>query len=175
MDRDPASSEELVDRPLDPEDAVRELAVDVVVPADDPPGSDLAEPRVEVLLNGLVVVAGVDEDVVMPPEGTRLTAAEVGILRAWIDQGANWPDELAGKVEDKRDWWSLKPLAKPAVPRVADSGIRNPIDAFIRDRLKTEGYNHSPEADRRTLIRRLYFDLIGLPPSPEELADGAAY
>jgi mono/diheme cytochrome c family protein len=115
-------------------------------------------------------VAGADEDVLMPPEGKRLTAQEVGILRAWIDQGANWPDELAGKIEDKRDWWSLKPLAKPGVPGVADPGIRNPIDAFIRERLAKEGFKPSPEADRRTLIRRLYFDLIGLPPSPEEIA-----
>ena len=61
-------------------------------------------------------VAGLDDDVTMPPEGKRLSASEVGLLRAWIEQGAVWPDEAAGKVADKLDWWSLKPLVQPPVP-----------------------------------------------------------
>ena len=73
--------------------------------------------------------------------------------------------------EPKSDWWSLKPLAKPAVPILAShkSPIVNPIDAFIRAKLDEKGLRPSPGADRRTLIRRLYFDLIGLPPKPEEI------
>ena len=65
-------------------------------------------------------------------------------------------------------WWSLKPLVRPAVPVVPNPAARvaNPIDAFVLARLAEKGLAPSPEADRRTLIRRLYFDLIGLPPTP---------
>ncbi|MBI4661948.1 MAG: DUF1553 domain-containing protein [Verrucomicrobia bacterium] len=70
------------------------------------------------------------------------------------------------------DWWSLKPLRKPAVPQIReqDAGwIRNPIDAFILVKLREQGLEPSRETDRRTLVRRLYFDLVGLPPTPEEI------
>ena len=116
-------------------------------------------------------VAGMDDDVTMPPEGKRLSAQEVGLLRAWIDQGAIWPDEAAGKIADKTDWWSLKPLEQPAVPS-GEAGApapSNPIDAFIRQTLREKHFPHAPETDRRTLIRRLYFDLIGLPPTPQQV------
>lgn len=126
-------------------------------------------------------VAGLG-DLVMPPEGDRLTPAEIGLLRAWIDQGASWPDAVAGSVRDKRDLWSLKPLVRPPVPsgRFALENA-SPIDAFIRAKLAEHDFSSSPAADRRTLIRRVYFDLIGLPPSPEEVSafvadpDGSAY
>lgn len=72
------------------------------------------------------------------------------------------------KPTDRADWWSFKPIARPGVPRVAGD-IRNPIDAFVRARLQSEGLSPSKEADRRTLIRRVTFDLIGLPPTPEEI------
>ncbi len=108
----------------------------------------------------------------MPPDGDPLSAAQIGLVKAWIDQGANWPDGLAG--EDSRlDWWSLKPIKKPLVPAVADSDrafCRTPIDAFILKTLREKNLSHAPEADRRTLIRRLYFDLIGLPPTPDQVA-----
>ncbi len=107
------------------------------------------------------MVAGIG-DVTMPPEGDRLSAEEVGLLRAWIDQGAKWPDELAGELKDKSDWWSFKPL-----PEKADGGVS--IDAFIRAKLDSVGLRPAPQADRRTLVRRIYFDLIGLPPTPEEV------
>jgi len=74
----------------------------------------------------------------------------------------------------QRQFWSLQPRGKPAVPEFAAAAgggwVRNPIDAFILAKLQTAGLRPSPEADRPTLIRRLYFDLIGLPPSPEEIA-----
>jgi mono/diheme cytochrome c family protein len=98
----------------------------------------------------------------MPPKGPRLTAAEVATLRAWIDQGAQGPNDAA--AANPADWWSLKPLSKPAVP----SGV-NPIDHFVRAKLAEKGLTPSKEADRRTLIRRLYFDVIGLPPTPKEV------
>ena len=116
------------------------------------------------------LVSGLDPDKVMPPKGERLTAAQVGLLRAWIDQGAVWPDD--GKSGRTRSGhWSLQPLKMPAVPAIAGvkNGPANPIDAFIVARLATNGLALSREADRVTLIRRLSFDLTGLPPSPEEI------
>src|SRR5580765_5406856 len=79
------------------------------------------------------------------------------------------PDEKA--AASPTEWWSLKPFKRPAVPVVANQRwrIRNPIDAFILAKLEEKGLVPSPEADRRTLIRRLYFDLIGLPPTPEQI------
>jgi mono/diheme cytochrome c family protein len=119
-------------------------------------------------------VGGLDEDIQMPPRKPglkRLTREEIGLLRAWIDQGAVWPDGIDQvKLEDKSDWWSLKPLERPPVPAVQENQagwVRNPIDAFILAKLEGKGLSPSPEADRRTLIRRVYFDLTGLPPAPE--------
>ncbi|MEX2167895.1 MAG: PSD1 and planctomycete cytochrome C domain-containing protein [Pirellulales bacterium] len=115
-----------------------------------------------------------DGDLTMPPEGEQLSDREIAILRAWIDGGAVWPDEVAGEVVDKADWWSWQPLTRPAVPEVEHDGnsprIANPIDAFIVSELARHELRQAPQADRRTLIRRVYFDLIGLPPTPEEVA-----
>jgi len=110
------------------------------------------------------LVAGVEADRVMPPKGERLTAEQVGVLRAWIDQGATWP----GADDAGTAWWSLRPLAAPAVPTTR-TPTANPIDAFIRAKLAEKGLTPSPEADRRTLLRRLSFDLTGLPPTPDEV------
>jgi hypothetical protein len=125
------------------------------------PGKSTASPLIR-------YVAGLDRDVVMPPKGERLTPQEIGLLRAWIDQGATWPDAKQGQSEV---WWSLRPLVRPPVPVVADPtfAIRNPIDAFILAKLRDQGLTPSAEADRRALIRRVTFDLTGLPPTPEEI------
>lgn len=115
------------------------------------------------------LTAGLDPDRVMPPKGERLTAEQVGVLRAWIDQGAEWPGSASG---DPRDWWSLRPLRRPPLPTLSpddEARARNPVDRFILSKLREKGLAPSPEADRRTLIRRLYFDLIGLPPTPEDI------
>jgi mono/diheme cytochrome c family protein len=116
-------------------------------------------------------------DLEMPPtgKGEPLTSEEVGLLRAWIDQGAHWTTATGNPAEATPDlaanWWSLRPLTRPAVPPVTLSGARvaNPVDAFILARLAANHLNPSPEADRRTLIRRLSFDLLGLPPTPAEV------
>ena len=115
-------------------------------------------------------VAGLDEDMIMPQKGDRMTAEQIGVLRAWVDQGANWPVE--GQMQDpKKTHWAFQPLKRPEVPLVKDShaSLRNPIDAFVLAKLVEKGLTLSPEADRRTLIRRLNFDLLGLPPTPEEI------
>lgn len=113
-------------------------------------------------------VSGEDEEMLMPPKKStkgRLTAAELETLRTWIATGPEWPDELAGSTGDGKLHWSLAPLAKPAIP----GGTPNPIDSFIYARLAEKQLTPSPEADRRTLIRRVSCDLTGLPPSPGEV------
>ena len=112
------------------------------------------------------MVAGIG-DVTMPPEGNRLSAEEVGLLRAWIDQGAKWPDEAAGELKDKSDWWAFQPLPQSGTKK--EDGIARSIDAFIHRKLDSVGLRPAPQADRRTLVRRIYFDLIGLPPTPTEV------
>ncbi|MES2569927.1 MAG: DUF1549 domain-containing protein, partial [Verrucomicrobiota bacterium] len=108
-------------------------------------------------------VAGLDPEMKMPGKGDPLTAEQIAVLRAWIDQGAAWPESGVPVVEKKH--WSFQPVQRPEVP--ADLG--NPIDHFIRAKLVEKGIGSSPEADPPTLCRRLYFDLTGLPPTPEEL------
>lgn len=124
--------------------------------------------------SGLIArISSKDDDERMPPEGPPLSEKQIELLRAWIDQGANWPDTLAGKDADL-EHWSFHPIKKPAIPTVRDSAwITNAIDAFVLARLEREKVAPSPEADRYTLLRRLSLDLIGLPPTPEEVHEFA--
>ena len=105
------------------------------------------------------LVVSKDDDERMPQGAVPLTPGQIAILKAWIDQGAKWPSSDANH-------WSLRPLKSPAIPKAAGA---NPIDAFIRAKLAEKGFKPSPPADKRTLIRRLTFDLHGLPPTPEEI------
>ncbi|MBY0398291.1 MAG: DUF1549 domain-containing protein, partial [Thermoleophilia bacterium] len=118
-------------------------------------------------------VAGTDPDGnVMPPEGAAnpLTAEQVGILRAWIDAGANWPDAVAGKDGSKPAHWAFVKPTRPPLPPVKQADWpRNGIDHFTLARMEKEGVTPSAEADRVTLIRRLSLDLTGLPPTVEEV------
>jgi hypothetical protein len=109
-----------------------------------------------------------DRDTRMPPKGERLTSAEVGTLKRWIAEGAVWPESASMKKGDPLDWWSLKPLAKPTLP---SGDAAHPIDRFVLAQLKEKGLQPSGVADARTILRRLSFDLIGLPPTPDEIAD----
>ena len=118
------------------------------------------------------MVAGLEEGLDMPPEGDRLSPEEIGKLRRWIDEGAKWPADSTGSDTEPADWWSLRPLKSPVVPMTAGrppSWSSNPIDAFVFAKLAEARLSPTPEADRRTLIRRVYFDLIGLPPTPAEV------
>lgn len=117
------------------------------------------------------LVSGLEEKIVMPPAGKRLTAEEIALLRAWIDQGADWPAVRAvSAVQAKPSHWAFQPIRRvdPPVTR-NDAWVRNPIDQFVLARLEQEGVDPSPEAGKRTLIRRVSLDLTGLPPSPEEV------
>src|SRR5262245_21574959 len=114
----------------------------------------------------------------MPPK-KPLRAEEIALLRRWIDDGAAWE----GTVERVRkpitreprhagpDWWSLQKVRRPPLPTVKDKEwVRTPIDAFVLAALEAKGLSPAPLADRATLLRRITFDLIGLPPTPAEVA-----
>ena len=118
----------------------------------------------------VLYIAGVDPDIVMPPEGELLTKQQVGLIRAWIDQGAIWPTKKKDAGRSKETHWSYKTLKRPVVPNVeARTWIRNSIDTFVLKRLNAAHIEPSPSADRFTLIRRLSLDLLGLPPTPAEV------
>lgn len=119
------------------------------------------------------LVAGVHEGDVMPPEGDRLTDEEIGLLRAWIDQGAAWPpgaDVLDPRTEQAREHWAFQPLQSIEPPDVRDaSWVRTPVDRFILSALEAQGLTPAPPLDPRRLIRRMAFDIAGLPPTPDEI------
>ncbi len=109
----------------------------------------------------------------MPKNGEPLKTDEVAAIETWIAEGAKWPDgfRIEEAVVTNTDWWSFRPVVRPAVPEIRNpqSAIRNPVDAFVLAKQRVHGLSPSPEADRRTLIRRLTYDLAGLPPLPEEV------
>ncbi len=108
-------------------------------------------------------LSATDPDALMPPadSGLKLTTEQIATVRQWISEGAKWP-------EDERHWAFIPPT-RPAVPTVKDSDwVRNPIDAFVHARLEQEHLKPSAKADKLTLLRRVTFDLTGLPPAPEE-------
>jgi len=145
--------------------------------------------------NGAVLVAGKpeqsrlitavsykDPDLQMPPD-EQLSPDQVQVLTAWVRMGVPWPASSGAQqtakvtkskrrviTEEDRRFWSFQPVQDPPVPAADDAGwSRNAVDKFIFAKLKAEGLSPAPEADRATLIRRVYFDLIGLPPTPADV------
>lgn len=114
----------------------------------------------------ITAIRHMDRELKMPEE--KLPAAEIAAIEEWMRRGA--PDPRAPAMESTRQradqWWAMRNLAKPAVPRSSDA---HPVDAFVRAKLAEHSLDLSPEADRRTLIRNLTFDLHGLPPTPSEV------
>lgn len=116
-------------------------------------------------------------DAFMPPEGKPLSEEQVKAIETWIWQGAHWPEgrQLSESHLKDRSWWSLRPLKAIAVPDLDSDNEtvkqwpRNEVDHFVLEALLAKDLRPAPEADRRTLIRRLYFDLIGLPPTPNAI------
>lgn len=111
----------------------------------------------------------------MPKDGDPLTPSQVKIISKWIADGAHWPRDITIEPIAVTDtsWWSLQPHSLPNVPDVPNEWhqhVANPIDSFILAKLNEKGLTPSSRANRRTLIRRAYFDVIGLPPSRSEIA-----
>jgi hypothetical protein len=116
------------------------------------------------------IIAGMVPGKRMPRKGEPLSAREIGLLRAWIDQGLKWDETLLPAAVETPMHWAFRPVERPAVPRVQNSAwVRNPIDAFIAARHEAKGLVPTAEAPPRVLIRRLSLDLTGLPPTPDEV------
>ncbi len=107
----------------------------------------------------------------MPPSG-KLDSREIEDLKLWIDQGARWPQAVKPDAGSAKPFWSVQPILHPAPPKVRNSSwVRNPIDSFVLSSLERKGMVPAPLVGRRDLLRRVYFDVVGLPPSPKEVAD----
>jgi hypothetical protein len=114
-------------------------------------------------------VAGIGDQARMPMGGKPLPAAEIDLLKRWIDSGASWPDLGNENVQVSKHWAFVAPQ-RPALPAVSQAAwVRTPVDRFVLNKLDAEGLKPSPEADRITLLRRASLDLTGLPPTPEEV------
>jgi len=112
-------------------------------------------------------VSDPDEETRMPPELKPLTAEQIATIKAWIDQGATFPAD--DKPEpDPRDHWAFRTPLRPPVPKVEPAWGRNAIDWFLASEWQKRGLKPQPFADKRLLLRRVYLDLIGLPPTPEQ-------
>jgi len=138
---------------------------------DTGPGLVPGKPEESLLIQA---VARTHPDLKMPPKG-RLSEPAVSALRRWVEMGAPWSEALPatsttpGPSVD-RPHWAFEPIRPVPLPEVKDRGwVRTPVDAFIRSRLEREGLTPSPRADRRTLIRRATIDLLGIPPTAEEI------
>ena len=108
-----------------------------------------------------------DDDELMPPKG-KLTARDIATLTTWINEGAAWPEGVdLAKLEDRRDHWSFKPLSVSSSPQSSRS---SQIDAFVDARLADKKLHRSPPADPVSWLRRVTFDLTGLPPTPAEVS-----
>ena len=120
-------------------------------------------------------VHGAEPGMRMPPDDATSPPVPVEaatLLAAWVSAGAPWPDGVdTATLVDRRDHWSLRPVARPEPPAVADAAWpRGPIDRFVLARLEQAGLRPAAEADRRTWLRRVHLDLVGLPPTPEQIA-----
>ncbi len=115
-------------------------------------------------------ISGISKQERMPMGGTALPPDKLALIRDWIDQGANWPDSAGAQIGEMKQHWAFVAPVRPAVPDAGNSAwVRNPIDNFVLTKLNRENLKPSPEADKTTLLRRLSLDLIGLPPTIEEV------
>jgi hypothetical protein len=113
-------------------------------------------------------VTSSDDSIRMPAEGTALAAGEIEILRRWIAEGAPYPNDEPIPSRPK-DHWAFQPVKRPLLPDVKDTNwARNPIDRFVRAKLESKGWQPNPAAKPNQLLRRVYLDVIGIPPTISE-------
>ena len=110
----------------------------------------------------LDLIKGKDPDEIMPPKGDPLSKSEIALIEKWISEGANWPGQMNEVATLTTDHWSFQPVERPAVPGKS----KNPVDAFLAAKLKAAGIKPNSPADARSLVRRAYVILTGLPPNP---------
>lgn len=115
------------------------------------------------------IISGEEEGFRMPPEGELLSADQIQVLRRWIDEGAHWPDELSGETTER--YWAFQPVQRHPVPTFETAQSQSPVDAFLLQKLVDQHLSFSLPTDQVTLLRRATFDLLGLPPSQNEVAD----
>ena len=140
---------------------------------DSGPAVDLRQPAQSLLLRA---VRYDDEHLRMPPKG-KLSAADIAILEKWVAAGLPMPSAAPGATspsasiaEQAKDYWAYRPVQRPPVPNVQNKDwVRTPIDAFLLAKLEQRGLRPVPPADKVTLVRRAYYDLLGLPPTPEQV------
>lgn len=119
-------------------------------------------------------IASDDASQRMPPEGEPLTSAQIATIASWIDAGAVWPDALADR-DPRLDHWAWQPIQSVRIPPIPPDPLApgvyadNPIDALVMDALHGRGLHMSSSASRSNLIRRLYYDLLGMPPTAEQV------
>jgi hypothetical protein len=117
-------------------------------------------------------IKGLDDQEQMPLDDEPLSAAEIAIIKSWIDSGASWPDDVGSSDTALETHWAFEPPVRPALPTVKQTDWpKNEIDFFILNRLEKAGLTPSTEASKGKLLRRLSFDLTGLPPTPEDFAE----
>jgi hypothetical protein len=143
---------------------------------DHGPAIDRAKPQNSLLVKAIHYAYDKDPKMNMPPAG-KLSADKVAVLTKWVEMGLPFPAGNAEKTPPERGkmvvtdvdraWWAYKPLKRPTVPNVA--GAPSAIDAFVRDTLSKKGLSPNPEASRLALVRRVYQDVTGLPPTPEQV------
>jgi len=126
----------------------------------------------------LTAISYKDADLQMPPKGEKLTNQEIADLTEWVKMGAPDPRELAkgvklsGLTDKARDHWAYKPVTKPSIPTVKNRAwCVTAVDAFVLEKIESKGMTPSGTADKETLLRRATFDLIGLPPTLQEIED----
>src|SRR5216683_5493077 len=143
---------------------------------DTGPAVSLEKPEESLLLQAVNYAS---DDLKMPPKG-KLPQAQIDVLARWVKMGAPWPAEVAKTKPDKHgppevnaetmNFWCFRPVKRPEVPAVKNAAwATNPIDHFILAKLEANGLQPAAPASKTALLRRVYYDLIGLPPSPEEV------
>ncbi len=109
-----------------------------------------------------------DESEQMPPEGARLTSEQVELIRKWIEQGAPFPRDESAPVRPE-EHWAFQPVQRPGIPEVSNaSWPRNPIDRFVLATLEARGWQPAAAAAPPALLRRVFLDLLGFPPSLQD-------
>ncbi|MFM7138047.1 MAG: DUF1549 domain-containing protein, partial [Planctomycetota bacterium] len=132
----------------------------VVATAELDSGSTAVVPGDPAASELLARITSSDHDLQMPPEGPRLTAAEIDAIKRWIAAGAEWQAH-----------WAFRPVERPPLPAAAGKPVANPVDAFIDSGLAARGLARSPEADKATLLRRATYGVTGLPPTEKEMQE----